>query len=76
MKQHVLLPFARAIAEADAALPAKLPESSLREIVDLVPERWLEGGLAREDYVGYLTGRLRPPRSFAEEAARAHAMHV
>ena len=76
VKHHVLLPFASALAEADARLAARLPEPTLRAIVDLVPQPWLEGGLGREDYVQYLARRLRSPRGFVEEAVRAHALHV
>jgi hypothetical protein len=76
VKQHVLLPFASAIAEADAELAPRLAQSALRAIVDLVPEAWLEGGLARGDYVEYLVRRLDAPRAFAEEAIRARALHV
>ena len=76
VKQHVLLPLASAIAQADAELAPRLPESTLRAIVDLVPEPWLEGGLPRDAYVEYLVRRLDAPRAFAEEAIRAHALHV
>jgi hypothetical protein len=72
VKQHVLLPFASAIGEADAALARHLSASRLREIVDLVPESWLEGGLPRQAYADYLARRLEGPRAFAEEARRAH----
>jgi hypothetical protein len=76
VKQHVLLPYADAIAQADAELASRLPESTLRAIVDLVPEPWLEGGLPREAYVEYLVRRLDGPRGFVEEAIRARSLHV
>jgi hypothetical protein len=68
---HVLLPFAGAIPEADAALTPRLAGGVLREIVDLVPEEWLrdEPGLAdtacvRAAYVEFLTSRLEEPRGW------------
>jgi hypothetical protein len=77
VKQHVLLPFANALGEADRSMPRALEERTIRSIVDAVPQAWLEGGLAREAYVDYLTRRLQAPRAFAEEAQRAHdALHV
>ena len=68
---HVLLPFAGAIPEADAALTPRLAGGVLREIVDLVPEEWLrdEPGLAdtacvRAAYVEFLASRLEEPRGW------------
>ena len=70
-RDHVLLPFAGAISEADAALAPRLAGGVLRKIVDLVPEEWLrdEPGLAdttaaRADYVEFLTSRLEEPRGW------------
>jgi hypothetical protein len=75
--QHVLLPFASRLAQADGRLAALLDRASVEGICGLVPAAWLEGGLPREAYVDYLTRRLEAPRSFAEEAQRAHdALHV
>jgi hypothetical protein len=70
-RDHVLLPFARAIPEADAALAPRLTDKVLREIVDLVPEEWLrdEQGFAetaavRAAYVEFLSSRLEEPREW------------
>ena len=83
IKEHVLLPYAAALPEADAALSARLTPDLLRAIVELIPEAWLgdEPGFAdragqREAYVAYLTPRLEAPRRFVEEAVDARAQPV
>ena len=68
--EHVLLPFAASIAEADARLAPLVTEPVLEAVVGLVPREWLEGDDAQV-YVDYLLGRVTPPRAFAEEAERA-----
>lgn len=68
-RDHVLLPFATAIPEADAALAPLLTDEVLRGVVDLVPEEWLAGepafagaGAVRAAYVKFLSWRLEEPR--------------
>jgi hypothetical protein len=70
--EHVLLPFAGSIAEADARLVARLTEERVVEIVGAVPEEWVEG-TGRDAYVEYLCRRLAGPRRFPEEADAARA---
>ncbi len=74
---HVLLPRAAAIRDADRRLAAKVTRDLLREVVAAVPDAWLEGEPAfgsiaenREAYVEYLLARVSPPRAFVEEAER------
>jgi hypothetical protein len=77
---HVLLPFADSIPEADATLAPLLTPEVLHSIVGLVPEEWLadEPGFGsveevRSAYVAYLSARLREPRAWVralEEAVR------
>ena len=79
-RDHVLLPFAGTIPEADAALAPRLTPDVLRAVVDLIPDEWLanEPGFGspeevRSAYVAYLSARLREPRTWVgalEEAAR------
>ena len=78
-QDHVLLPFADSIPEADAALAPQLAPEVLRAIIDLIPVEWLddESGFTdaeevRSAYVAYLNGRLREPRDWARalEATR------
>ena len=73
-RDHVLLPFAESITEADAALAPELPEETLREIVDLVPDEWLreEPGFEdpaslRDAYVEFLARRLEEPREWVSD---------
>jgi hypothetical protein len=67
--EHVLLPLAGSIREADERLAPQFPRDLLEEIVALVPIEWLSGA-SGETYVDYLDARLRS-RQFVEEAERA-----
>jgi hypothetical protein len=80
VKDHVLLPFASQLAQADAELSMRLTHEQLRTVVNLVPESWLtyrEDGFAtaqeqRDAYLTYLSTRLEAPRAFVEDASNAH----
>jgi hypothetical protein len=81
-REHVLLPFAKNLREADEALAPVLTEAALREVVGLVPDEWLadEPGFGaaeevRQAYVEYLSSRLKGPRKWvgALEKARGNA---
>jgi hypothetical protein len=68
-RDHVLLPFADSISEADAALAPRLTLEVLRSIVDMIPEEWLANEPSfgsveevRSAYVAYLNTRLQEPR--------------
>jgi len=83
VRDHVLLPFATEVLEADARLAPRLNSSTLREIVDAVPDAWLgaEPGFDsaeehRAAYLGYLLSRLQASSLFVEEAIRARALLV
>ncbi len=80
IRDHVLLPFAGSIAEADSRLAMRLDRTVFSDIAALIPDDWLpaEPGLAdpaahRRAYVDYLVARLEAPRAFVEEAERARA---
>ncbi len=71
VRDHVLLPFARSIPEADATLASLLTPDVLRAVIDLIPAEWLadEQGFGsveevRSAYVAYLSTRLREPRAW------------
>jgi hypothetical protein len=66
---HVLLPFAGSIEEADARLAPKVDRATLTAILAGVPDDWLgaDAALAREAYVEYFLAR----RGFAAEAEEA-----
>jgi hypothetical protein len=66
---HVLLPAAGSILEADERLAGRLTPEAVRAAVGAVPADWLSA----ERYLEYLTHRLAAPRAFAEEAERARA---
>jgi hypothetical protein len=80
---HVLLPFASALAQADADMLAAVSPELLVGIVGQVPSEWLaddgyfpDAESQRRAYVDYLLRRLGAPRAFVEEAIRAHAAAV
>jgi hypothetical protein len=73
VKSHVLLPFASAVDEADAALAAGLTPEAIDAVVGLVPDAWLPGASADEEraaYARYFRDRLAAPRAFVEEVRR------
>ncbi|WP_301175974.1 HipA family kinase [Actinomadura geliboluensis] len=68
---HVLTPYASRLEAAEAAFAPKITEGLLREVVALVPDRWLEGepGFAgpealRDTYVEILLPRAGKPRDW------------
>lgn len=70
IRDHVLLPAAGSIAEADERLAPLVGPELLEQLVALVPPAWL-GEVPAARYVDYLATRLEGPRAFAEEAERA-----
>ncbi|MCC7635534.1 HipA family kinase [Stenotrophomonas rhizophila] len=83
IRDHVLLPFASRIAEADAELAGLLPDAEIERIVALVPDSWLVNEPAfdspaayRQAYVDYLKRRLQVRAVFVQEAVRAHAAYL
>ena len=83
IKDHVLLPWANQIAEADALLAPMLTGEVISSIVGLVPDSWLgeESRFATVDeeraaYRHYLMERLQTPRAWMEEAVRARTVRV
>lgn len=78
IKNHVLLPQASELAEADAELRAMLTPEKIGEIVALIPDDWLDwagpGETAddlRRVYRTYLTERLNHTEIFVKEAQHA-----
>jgi hypothetical protein len=66
IRDHVLLPYAGSLLEADERLAPRAAEAL--GVIELVPEAWIGD---REPYRQWLRGRLAPPRGFAEEAEDA-----
>lgn len=83
IEQHVLLPFADAIEQADLRLAQRLSPDVVAQVVQLIPDEWLgdDAGAAqpqarREAYLQYFLRRLQSPRAFAAEAVRARSLHL
>ncbi len=75
---HVLLPLAGTLSEADAAARERLTAQVLERIVQAIPATWLEGEpkfatceAHRAAYLAYLTNRLDASSIFVEEAQHA-----
>jgi hypothetical protein len=66
IRDHVLLPAAASVLEADARLAARADPAPAAA---LVPPEWADGAV----YAEFLARRLESPREFAEEADRARA---
>ena len=73
VKDHVLLPLAQRLQEADAAMSARFTPEVVRAVVALVPTAWSPAASA---YVDYLLARAAAPRAFVEEALRARSQHL
>jgi len=77
IREHILLPRAGPILEADARLAERLDRAALDEVVALVPADWLVDGRPgdtaerRREYADYLERRLAAPRDFPWEAEDA-----
>lgn len=82
IREHVLLPKADSIVEADRRLAEVLTESDLWQVIGSIPDAWLEpdeqigdAAAQRAAYMAYFTSRLEAPRPFlaGAEAARTEA---
>jgi len=80
IRDHILLKFAGALSEADAALTSRLTPEVIRDIVEQVPDDWLAADhsfdsprATRDAYIRHLTRRLQAPRPFLTEALRARS---
>ena len=78
IREHVLLPQADAIAEADARLAPLLARDVLEAILAQVPDAWLtavdafaDAAGQRRAYLEYLLQRLAQRQGFVEEAMHA-----
>ena len=75
VRDHVLLPYASSIAEADERLAPLLTPEVLDRVVSSIPADWLDDESAGDQdpqvYGDYLAARLEGPRAFAAEAERA-----
>ncbi|MEW6127848.1 MAG: HipA family kinase [Acidobacteriota bacterium] len=83
IKDHVLLPFADKLREADEKMSRAITPEIIDRIVTMIPETWLADNVLfagkqqqREAYTEYLINRLAAPRDFLEEAIRAKSLHL
>jgi hypothetical protein len=68
--EHVLLPRAASIADADTRMRSRLGVGIVPAVVELVPVEWFAGADPPEVYIDYLSCRLADG-GFVEEAERA-----
>jgi hypothetical protein len=83
IRDHILLPFASSLREADAKMSARIAPQTITDIVAMIPDAWLTGPSpfnTREEhraaYIQYLLRRLEQPHAFLEEAIRARSQLV
>jgi hypothetical protein len=83
VKDHVLLPNATDLADADARMSGLLTPELIEGIVALIPESWLGSDTIfattrenRDAYTKYLQQRLTQPHAFVQEAIRARSQLV
>jgi hypothetical protein len=83
IREHVLLRYANALDDVDAALAVLLDRAVIDRITGAIPDGWLavdaQPGTAaaqRAHYRDYLTARLGGPRDFVQEAQRARSLHL
>jgi hypothetical protein len=83
VRDHLLLPWAAEMEEADSISQERLNNAAFAEILDAVPDAWLKPEpdlptpmAKREAYVDYLTRRLSASSNFVQEAIRARTQLV
>jgi hypothetical protein len=74
IRDHVLLPWAARIEQADRDFRGKLGRQVLEDVMARVPEAWL--ATPRSAYVDYFAHRLAAADEFVEEAVRARTKLV
>ena len=83
IKNHVLLPFASSLQEADSKMTKRITPDIIDRIVKLIPDAWLVGdssfggdGQRKDAYIEYLLDRLAASHVFLEEAIHARSLYV
>lgn len=75
IKDHILLPFAGEIEKADEEFSTKLTPEFLNEIVNLIPNDWLDSAdEQKRNYLEFLTKRLENRSEFVKEAIDARKL--
>ncbi len=82
VRDHILLPWASRIEEADQRLRPRLDETLFARVIEQIPDSWLPADAEispadrRAGYLTFLTRRLEATSGFVEEAVRARAQLV
>jgi hypothetical protein len=76
IKDHVLLPFASMMEEADEFMRSRINDGNITEIVSLVPEGWLNENEQREVYARFLKNRLAHKDIFVKGINEARQAHI
>ena len=83
IRDHVLLPWADAIAAVDETLSAAITPAMLDDVLGTIPDAWLgdveqfaSPAEHRNGYRDWFLRRLEGPRSWAEEAIHARSLLV
>jgi hypothetical protein len=82
IKDHVLLPRASAIDEADMSMKKRIDKQVIDAVVALIPDDWIEAGFAEEPaavrnvYAEFLRLRLENSEIFVNQARHARASFV
>lgn len=83
IREHALLRFAAALAQADSDARARLAPQVIDAITALIPGDWLQSGTpfsgpaeARQAYAAWLKARLDAAPIFVEEAERARTQRL
>jgi hypothetical protein len=78
---HVMMPVAGSVAEADAALRPRVTPDLVREVLTLVPDEWLDPSmgspdLARDAYAAYFAARLADAPAWVAALEETRAARV
>jgi hypothetical protein len=83
IRDHVLLPLADSLEQADAQSRQSLSGDVIGSILELIPDDWLrdsdtfaDAAAQRHAYFRFLEARLQASRTFVEEAIRARSLRV
>jgi hypothetical protein len=76
IKDHVLIPFANRMEEADEFMRSKINETLIQEIVALIPAMWLNQDEDPTVYSEFLLNRWRNASTFVTEINNARQSHL
>ncbi len=81
IKDHVMLPYATELANANEMMSQLLSQPLLEEIVAAIPNEWLAGyeeneATVKERYLKFLTDRLKASHTFTKHADEARQASI